>query len=58
MEARVLLLKTNDVVSKQDVKISNDNISNRPIFLSKNFEKQKLLSFFQQKCSVYLVSKL
>ena len=42
------LFKTNDVV-----KISNVNISNIPIF----FVEKKLLSFFQQKISVYLVIK-
>ena len=58
---RARLFKTNDVVSKRDVKISNVNISNMPIFfVEKNVEAfavQKLLSFFQPKISVYLVMK-
>ena len=54
------LFKTNDVVS-YFVKISNFNMSNTPIFFVKKvweaFAVQKLLSFFQQKISVYSVMK-
>ena len=48
---RAQLFKTNDVIN-----ISKVNISNMPIFF---FEKkrQKLLPFFQQKISMYLVIK-
>ena len=55
------LFKTNDVVSYRDVDVSNIYISCMPIFLLKKmleaFAVQKLLSFFQQKISVYLVIK-
>ena len=47
------LFKTNDIVSQRVVKISNVNISNKPIFfvekMCEAFALQKLLSFFQQK---------
>ena len=39
---RARLFKTNDVVSKRDVKISNVNISNMPIF----FVEKKCGSFY------------
>ena len=55
--SRALLFKTNNVVCKRFVIFSNLNISNMPVFLLKKCEKllQKLLSFFQQRISVYLV---
>ena len=55
------LFRTNDVVSYRVVKISNVNISKKPIFfvekMCEAFALQKLLSFFQQKISVYSVIK-
>ena len=55
------LFKTNDVVSSRFVKFSEVNFSNMPIFFVEKmleaFAMQKLLSFFQQKISVYLVIK-
>ena len=51
------LFKTNDVFSKRYVKISNVNNWNMPIFFVEKmweaFAMQKLLTFFQQKLSVY-----
>ena len=59
---RARLFKTNDVVTQHFVKISHVNISNMPIFFVEKmweaFAMQKLLSFLQQKISVYLVIKL
>ena len=59
---RARLNKTNDVVSKRFVKISIVNISYMLIFFAEKMQEafalQKLLSFFQQKISVYLVIKL
>ena len=48
------VVKSNNIVNV--VKISNVNISNSQYFSLKKCEK--LLSFFQQKISVYLVIKL
>ena len=56
------LFKTNDVVSKRDVKISNVDISNMPIFFMKKMWEAFALQrfyyfFFQKKKSLYLVIK-
>ena len=55
------LFKTNNVVSWRFIKFSEVNFSNMPLFFVEKmweaFAVQKLLSFFQQKISVYLVSK-
>ena len=59
--SRAQLFKTNDAVSSHFVKFSEVNFSNMPIFFVEKmleaFAVQKLLSFFQQKISVYLVIK-
>ena len=56
IKMRARMFKTNDIV-----KISNVNILNLPIFfvekMWETFAVQKLLSFCQQKISVYLVIK-
>ena len=61
IKVRARLFKANEVVSYRFVKISNINISNMPIFFVEKmleaFAVQKLLSFFQQKISEYLVIK-
>ena len=61
LNSRARLFKTNDIVSYHFVKISKVNISNKPIFfvekMCEAFALQKLLSFFQQKISVYFVVK-
>ena len=71
MKSSAQLLKTNDIVSYQDVKIPNVKNSNTLIFffdkmreaiffvdkMREAFAVQKLLSFCQQKISVYLAIK-
>ena len=56
------LFKTNDVVSYRFVKFSEVDFTNMPIFFvekkcKKLLQCKKLLSFFQQKISVYWVIK-
>ena len=53
IQTRARLFKTNDIISLRVVKISNVNISNKPIFfvekMCEAFAVQKLLSFFFKK---------
>ena len=54
--------KLTTLLVNETLKFSNVNISNMPVFfvekMREAFALQKLLTFFQQKISVYLVIKL
>ena len=52
-QIRARLFKTNDIVSKRVVKISNINISNMPIF----FVEKNVRSFCSAKASLILSIK-
>ena len=60
-EIRTQLFKVNNIVSYCLVKISIVNMTNTPVFFVEKmleaFALQKLLLYFQQKISMYLVIK-